>query len=91
MQQSDTHMKNTGMLLIGAALGAGLAALFAPRSGRETRQHIIDKFHEGKEQIKQKTEEISEDAKDKLNELRDDIEVPDRLAKRNSLEEGLGE
>ena len=29
-------------LLVGAAVGAGLALLYAPRSGRETRQQLSD-------------------------------------------------
>lgn len=91
MHASDTHMKGTGMLLLGAAIGAGLAALFTPRSGQETRRHIKDSIHHSRDMAKQKAEEVGDDAKDKLNELRDDIEVPDRLAKRNKLEEGLGE
>ena len=32
-------------LLIGAAVGAGLALLYAPRSGRETRQQLSDGAH----------------------------------------------
>jgi gas vesicle protein len=30
------------LLLVGAAIGAGLALLYAPRSGRETRQQLSD-------------------------------------------------
>ena len=33
----------TGALLIGAAIGAGIALLYAPKSGRETREAIRDK------------------------------------------------
>jgi gas vesicle protein len=32
-------------LLVGAAVGAGLALLYAPRSGRETRQQLSDGAH----------------------------------------------
>ncbi len=40
-------MNNTGrttlVFLTGLGIGAGLAALFAPRSGKETREWIADK------------------------------------------------
>ena len=38
-------------LLVGAALGAGLALLFAPQSGRETRQMIKEKAGELRERV----------------------------------------
>jgi hypothetical protein len=33
-------LENLGLIALGAALGAGVAILFAPASGRETRQRL---------------------------------------------------
>jgi gas vesicle protein len=44
--QKENFMNNTGrttlFFLTGLGIGAGLAALFAPRSGEETREWIAD-------------------------------------------------
>lgn len=48
--------------LAGAALGAGLALLYAPKSGRETREQIADLADDAVEKIK----EYAKDAQDKI-------------------------
>lgn len=45
---------------IGALAGAGLALLFAPRSGRETRELLVRKTRE----LKEKAGEALDDAKE---------------------------
>ncbi len=47
----------------GAALGAGLALLFAPQSGKETRKMIKDFSDKIGEDIKDNVEKVSENAK----------------------------
>lgn len=37
--------------LAGTAIGVGLGILFAPKSGRETRQQIADLAQKGKERV----------------------------------------
>ena len=68
--------KGTGKLLLGGAIGAGLALLFAPKSGEELRKDLGEKFtelvnkakdidsEEVKENIEKKVEEIKADLKD---------------------------
>jgi gas vesicle protein len=55
---------NTKNILIaagsGVALGALLGVLFAPASGKETRQNIADKASDAKDVILEKKEEIAE-------------------------------
>jgi gas vesicle protein len=45
-QQKEDFMNNTGrttlFFLTGLGIGAGLAALFAPQSGEETREWVAD-------------------------------------------------
>lgn len=48
--------------LAGAALGAGLALLYAPKSGRETREQIADLADDAVEKIK----EYAKDAQNKI-------------------------
>jgi gas vesicle protein len=59
--------------LVGGLVGAGLALLFAPRSGRELRGLIGDKVREGAdrgrelgERVTQKSRELIDDAKQGL-------------------------
>ena len=46
-----------GMFVAGAAIGAGLGVLFAPRSGKETRKMLKDKMDELVEKARQITKE----------------------------------
>lgn len=92
MQQTTaSHMRDTKLILLGATVGAGLAALFAPRSSAETRKHIKSTFNQTKDHVKDTAGSFADEAKERIEEARNDIATPDRLAKRDSLEEGLGE
>jgi gas vesicle protein len=54
--------------LLGGVVGAGLALLFAPQSGRETRQKIRDLTDE----VKDKTTEYVKQAKEKAVSIVDE-------------------
>ncbi len=54
--------------LLGGVVGAGLALLFAPQSGRETRQKIKDLTDD----VKDKTTEYVRQAKEKAASIVDD-------------------
>ena len=54
--------------LLGGVVGAGLALLFAPQSGRETRQQIKDLTDD----VKDKTTEYVKQAKEKAASIVDD-------------------
>jgi gas vesicle protein len=74
--------------LLGALSGAALAILFAPRSGRETREILSDKLRETAdrsrrigEQAIEKGREAAEDASGYLDRQREALEKRrDRLA-----------
>ncbi|RPI34301.1 MAG: YtxH domain-containing protein [Nitrospiraceae bacterium] len=51
--------------LLGGVVGAGLALLFAPQSGRETRQ----KIRELADDVKDKTTDYANQAKEKVSSL----------------------
>jgi len=54
--------------LLGGVVGAGLALLFAPQSGRETRQ----KIRELADDVKEKTTDYANQAKEKVSSLVDE-------------------
>lgn len=59
--------------LLGLGLGVGLGMLFAPKSGVETRDMLMNKADEGKEYLKKQTADIQANAGDILNKGRDVI------------------
>jgi gas vesicle protein len=68
-------------LLTGAAIGGIIALLYAPRSGKETREQIKSKFDELEKELEdlkgkasQKTGKIREDLAKKLADLKREIE-----------------
>ena len=73
--------KNSGLgkFLVGAAVGAGLGVLFAPKSGKETRADIKKKIDEIIEQAKQlKAEDVKEMIVKKVNELQEQLKDLDK-------------
>jgi gas vesicle protein len=60
-----------GFFLAGLGIGAVIALLFAPRSGKETRDLIVQKAEEGRDFVKTKTEEIRKQAEDAVEKGKD--------------------
>ncbi len=54
--------KGLSSFLLGLGVGIGIGILFAPKSGKETRQLIKDKADEGTEFLKQRSTEIKQSA-----------------------------
>ena len=50
-------------LLAGMGLGAGIALLFAPKTGRETRRYISRLAREGRERVQESGEELLDTGK----------------------------
>jgi gas vesicle protein len=84
MSNDDRSGGTAGVVLsfmVGALSGAALAILFAPRSGRETREMLGEKLRETKErgrnvgeQALQKGREAAEDAARYLDRQKDALE-----------------
>jgi gas vesicle protein len=64
-----------GFFLAGLGIGAALALLFAPQSGRETRDLIAQKANEGKDYVTNRSRELRAQADDLVEKGKD------RLAK----------
>jgi gas vesicle protein len=56
--------------LTGAALGAGLALLFAPQTGSETRKQIKDVSGKVADDVKENYEKISKEAKKSVDQVK---------------------
>jgi gas vesicle protein len=63
-----------GPLLIGLAVGAGLALLLAPRSGEETRQAIVRRARRAQEAAQDLVEDATGVVVDKFNDVRASVE-----------------
>ena len=68
---------------IGAVLGAGIALLYAPRSGQETRDLLIKKGNE----LKGKAEETLEEAKEFIRAKKSEVTAAVEAGKEAMREE----
>ncbi len=63
-----------GALLLGIALGAGAALLFAPQSGEETRRGIARSARRAQDAAQDFVEDVSGTVSDKFREVRASVE-----------------
>lgn len=70
----DNGGSKVAYFLAGMGLGAVVALLFAPRSGKETREYISNKAEEGRDYVRQKSEEGREFVSTRGRELRSQAE-----------------
>jgi len=66
MRSSSDGLKVVGALVIGAAAGAALGILFAPKKGSETRQDIADNAKKMTKNLKNKFQGQVDDLKDQV-------------------------
>ncbi|MHB8123026.1 MAG: YtxH domain-containing protein [Desulfuromonadaceae bacterium] len=72
---SDKCNVSAGTVLVsfaaGAAIGAGLALLYAPKSGREMRENILDLTEDAVDKIKEYAKEAQEKIKNAVEDGKD--------------------
>jgi gas vesicle protein len=66
-------MDKFGNFLFGLGIGVGIGLLFAPRSGEETRDMLMNKADEGKDYLKKQTEDLRGSAQSVVDKGRDAI------------------
>ena len=64
-EESSEEGSNTlAWFLTGAVIGATVALLYAPRSGKDTRQFLTDKTQQGKEAVAESSKDILDAGRD---------------------------
>ncbi len=69
MEMQNRKLRSIGTFVVGGLIGAGVAILFAPQSGRRTRRELR---HMGKK-VLHKSEALGMDLRNSLDNLVDDI------------------
>lgn len=71
---SKETKKSVAKFALGAAVGAGLGVLFAPKKGSETREDLKEKFEALKEKVKSiNVEDVKEEFEIKIEEIKNDL------------------
>lgn len=70
----EQRQPGIGSFLLGLAVGAGVALLFAPRTGEETRRDLQRRAREVGDQAQDLVSEISESVGNTLQQTRDTVE-----------------
>ena len=77
-----------GKFLIGAGIGVGLGLLFAPKSGKETREDLKKKMDELIEKAKNvKAEDVKEAIEKKVKEIKKDLASLDKETAEAKIKE----
>lgn len=82
--------RGTGKLLLGGAIGAGIALLFAPKKGEELRKDLLEKISEICDKLKDvDEEEVKANIEKKVQEIKDGIKDLDaEKVKKVAIEKG---
>ncbi len=71
MSNGSNGFKTFLSFLAGTVVGATLGILFAPKSGKETRQDIKEAFQNVGDEVKEKAAKVSEKANEAIGKIKD--------------------
>ncbi|HEV2352045.1 MAG TPA: YtxH domain-containing protein [Terriglobia bacterium] len=71
MSDNNNGATNLLFFLAGASIGAVVALLYAPQSGKETREYIAERAEESRDYLKERGKEIREQAEDYVEKSKD--------------------
>jgi gas vesicle protein len=74
MEEAPEEGSTLAWFLTGAAIGVTVAFLYAPKSGRDTRQFITEKTQQGKEAVTDSSREIMDAGRDMFDRGRKLVE-----------------
>ena len=63
-EQEDDTISRLAWFLTGAVIGATVAILYAPKSGKDTRQYISDRAQQGKQAVSDTSKDIVDASKE---------------------------
>jgi gas vesicle protein len=73
-EQEEQGSNGIAWFLTGVLVGATVAFLYAPKSGRDTRQYLADQTERGKEIVTDKTKDIADASRDMFERGRKVVE-----------------
>ena len=85
-QQSECRGSLIAGLLIGAAIGAALSLLYAPKSGRELRADIAGQLDELKDTVDHTARQVAQATKERLVEMKSDLTAAIESARATAAE-----
>lgn len=71
----EKHSGGSGNFLLGIALGAGLALLLAPQSGRKTRRDIERRARMARQRAEDLAQDVGDRVTDQLSRARNEVEL----------------
>jgi gas vesicle protein len=71
MMSENNGASKIAFLLAGMGIGAILALLFAPKSGKETRDYFTQKAEEGRDYVTAKGRELRKQAEETVEKAKD--------------------
>ena len=71
-----------GWFLAGAVIGAAVAILYAPKSGKDTRQYLTDKTQQGRDAVSETGKDIADAGKEMFERGRQLVEDAAELFER---------
>jgi len=63
-ETQSSFTDNVGWFLVGACIGAAVAVLYAPKSGKETRRYLAGKAQQSKDAVADTSSNIVEASRD---------------------------